>query len=295
MSESARTLLLASVAGSARRHERLDDADASRAVERCLKRIERAVESCGGRLVFALGGEAMAVFAQAADALQAADEMQLRVGEMTPQAGIRLALRVGLAHGAFDEHDEAEQALGATQRAAAHLAGQAQAGQVLLCPATRAALPVPWSLRTREVGTVALAGRVAAMRVFELTSGAPAVASTATGAAFCLRYGDRVWRLDERRPAISVGRDAANDVEVRDRRASRRHATIEKRGDHVYLVDHSSNGSYVTNKGQNEVFVRASEFLLHGSGVISFAASSASLGADCAQFDEHGARRDVPE
>lgn len=292
MSEPARTLLLASVAGSVRRHERLDGADASRAVDRCLKRVERAVELSGGRLVCALGGEAMAVFAQPEAALQAADEMQQRVAEMAPQAGVRLALRVGLAYGPFGDDEAGGTAYGGvTQRAAAHLAGQAQAGQVLLCQATHAALSQPWSLRTREVGAASLAGRVAAMRVFELASGAPA--SAASG-GFRLRYGDRVWRIDEHRPTISVGRDASNDVEVRDRRASRRHATIEKRGEHVYLVDHSSNGSYVTVKGQGEVSVRASEFLLHGSGVISFATSAASAGADCMLFDEHGGRDDPP-
>lgn len=291
MSEPTRTLLLASVAGSARRHERLDDADASRAVERCLKRVERAVESFGGRLVCTLGGEAMAVFAQPDDAVQAAYEMQQRVAEMTPQAGVRLALCVGLAHGALDDDEGGESAYGgATQRAAAHLAGLAQAGQVLLCQATRAALSAPWSLRTREAGTVSLADRVAAMRVFELASSAPVVVSSG---GVCLRYGDRVWQVDERQPAISVGRDASNDIEVRDRRASRRHATIERRGDQVYLVDHSSNGSYVTTQGQSEVFVRASEFLLRGSGVISFAAPAASAGSDCAQFDEHGGRDDA--
>ncbi len=286
MSMPARTLLMVSVAGSVRRHERLDDADAARAVDRCRKRVERAVGAFHGRLVEVLGGEAMAVFETPVDAVQAACEMQRHVGEMTPLAGVRLALRIGVAHG---EPADAVAGEGpgddAARICAAHLAGHAQAGQVLLCPATQAALPGPWQSRTREVGAVSLAGRVAAMRVFELASGAPAAASAQR---FCLRYGDREWCLDAHRPAISIGRDAGNDVEVRDRRASRRHATIERRGDHVYLVDHSSNGSYVSIKGQGEVFVRASEFLLHGAGVISFAASAASAGADCAQFDEHG-------
>ena len=286
MSTPARTLLMVTVAGSVRRHERLDDADAARAVERCRKRVERAVGAFHGRLVDVVGGEAMAAFVEPVDAVQAAREMQQRVGEMTPLAGVRLALRIGLAHGVRDEAATGERASGdATQCTAAHLAGHAQAGQVLLCLATHAALPGPWQSRTREVGALALAGRVAPMRVFELASNVPAAASTER---FWLRYGDRVWRLDEHRPTISIGRDAGNDVEVRDRRASRRHATIERRGDHVYLVDHSSNGSYVSTKGQGEVFVRASEFLLHGAGVISFAASAASAGADCAQYDEHG-------
>ena len=285
MSMPARTLLMVSVAGSVRRHERLDDADAARAVDRCRKRVERAVEAFHGRLVEVVGGEATAVFERPADAVQAAYEMQQRVGEMTPLAGVRLTLRIGLAHGVLGEAAAGERASGdATHSSAAHLAGHAQAGQVLLCQATHAALPGPWQSRTREVGAVSLAGRVAAMRVFELASSVPAAASAER---FCLRYGDREWRLDEHQPAISIGRDAGNDVEVRDRRASRRHATIERRGDQVYLVDHSSNGSYVSSKGQGEVFVRAGEYLLHGAGVISFAASAASPGADCAQFEEH--------
>lgn len=126
MNAPACTLLLVSVAGSVRRHERLEDADAARTVERCLKRVERAVGAFHGRLLEVLGGEAMARFAHAEDALQAACEMQKTVAEMTPQVGVRLALRIGVAHGACADTEGEGVCGGDTYHAAAHLAGQAQ-------------------------------------------------------------------------------------------------------------------------------------------------------------------------
>ncbi|HNH93222.1 FHA domain-containing protein, partial [Accumulibacter sp.] len=75
------------------------------------------------------------------------------------------------------------------------------------------------------------------------------------------------------------------EIPVRDRRASRHHARIERRDDQFVLSDLSTNGTFVTIKGEPELFLRREAFVLRGSGIISFAASASTQDADIAEFE----------
>ena len=86
-------VLFADVAGSSALYERLGDAEALRAVERCLNRVERAAASYGGRLIKTIGDGAMIVFDSAETGLLGACEMQQRVGDLPPVSGVKLAVR----------------------------------------------------------------------------------------------------------------------------------------------------------------------------------------------------------
>ena len=57
---------------------------------------------------------------------------------------------------------------------------------------------------------------------------------------------------------------------------SRAHAMIERRRDKFILIDHSSNGTYVTVDGEPEVQLCRDELLLRGHGWISFGQSKAT-------------------
>jgi len=69
---------------------------------------------------------------------------------------------------------------------------------------------------------------------------------------------------------LTLGRDQQNDVMIADRKASRLHARIERRRDKFVLVDHSSNGTYVTVEGEPELTLRREELVLRGRGRVSF-------------------------
>src|SRR6185436_1591515 len=85
-----------------------------------------------------------------------------------------------------------------------------------------------------------------------------------------LRYDNREWRF-EGPGELSFGRDADCDVVVADRKASRRHARIERRRDKFVLSDQSSNGTWVRFGGETEGLVlRREELLLRASGLICF-------------------------
>ncbi len=296
--EKIQSVLFADVSGSARLHEKLGDAEALRAVDRCLKRMERGVEGFGGRIVKTVGGELMALFEQPDDATQSAIEMQQRVADLPPVSGVKLAIRVGFSHGPVVEGDG--EFLGETVTAAARLAGLAKPGQVLTSIQGLDALSPAFKLWARDLGSAAGKGKTTGIKVFEIAQPpevVPPVANfappsdkanndAAKGARLYLRYNGEVIVLDGRKRFINMGRGTDSDILIRDRRASRHHARIERRGDVFVLSDNSTNGTFVTLSGELELLLRGEECVIHGKGVICFAGPATSADADCAEFEQ---------
>jgi hypothetical protein len=106
-----------------------------------------------------------------------------------------------------------------------------------------------------------------------------------------VHHGAQEFLLGAERPALLLGRDAACDVVLTDPKASRQHARIEKRRDKFFLVDQSSNGTYLTFEGDPEIGLRREEAMLRRSGRIVFGHSAAEPTTDVVTFAEAAARR----
>ena len=286
-----RTVLFANVSGSARFHEKLSDAEAVRAVDRCIKRMERAIEGFGGCIIKAVGDEIMVSFDSVDEAFQAAVDMQQRVADLPPVSGVKLAVRVGFSHGTVNEEDGS--LIGETVDTAARLAGLALPGQVLASLQAQSKLSPPLKKSTRDVSSTLAKSKLLGMAVFELISSDSttldvkiADSPELQNAPLRLRHSGKVIMLDDNKPVILMGRDADSDVLIHDRRASRHHAQIERRGDRIFLIDKSTNGTFVTMADKPELFLRRQECVLYGKGTICFAASASSPSADYAEFDQ---------
>ncbi|MBL8413725.1 MAG: adenylate/guanylate cyclase domain-containing protein [Propionivibrio sp.] len=290
------SVLFADVSGSVRLHERLVDAEALRAVDRCLKRMERAVEVFGGRIVKTVGDELMAVFDKADEALQAAIEMQQRVADLPPVSGVKLAIRVGFSHGPVNV--KAGSYAGETVNAAAQLSGLAKPGQVLTSLQAQSTLSPLLKKSTHDLGSVEARGKSPGMNIFEtvdpITSTPVAkIAEVADerngysqrGLFLRLRYGAKVVTLNDKKRIIRMGRGMESDIVIHDPRASRNHARLESQGDRVVLIDNSTNGTFVTMNGKPELFLLNEEFAIHGKGLICFADSASNPDADSAEFE----------
>jgi len=297
-SERELAILFADVSGSTQLYEKLGDAEALYAVDRCIKRMERAVEGFHGRVVKTIGDEVMAVFDTAEEAFNAASEMQQRITDLPPVSGVKLAIRLGFHFGPVIE-DKGDY-FGDTVNTAARLAGLAKAGQALTSGDAVARLPELLRLSTRDLDQMSVKGKVEGLHVHEvlwqegeeLTMKAPSIrGSAASGTAapspvrLCIRYAGEIMVLDDKRSSLSMGRDATCDLVIRDRRASRNHGKIEKRGDKFVLTDISTNGTHVEFRGEPEFFLRREDLVLRGSGRFSFAAPVNSDGADIAEFE----------
>jgi class 3 adenylate cyclase len=271
-------IVFADVSGSTGLYEKLGDAGALAAVDRCVDAMKRATLLNKGRVVKTIGDEVMAVFDSAAQGFQAASEMQQRIDELAPPApGVKLAIRAGFHFGpALLENDDV---FGDTVNTAARMAGIAKANQIITTAETVAALPELLRESCREIDALAVKGKAENVNVCEVmwqegaeltmmsTRMAPAAPSEIR---LKLRYGGAEVVLGPARPLVSLGRDAGCDIVVRDPRASRSHAKIERRRDKFVLVDMSSNGTYVTFDGEAELVLKREEIILRGNGRVVF-------------------------
>ena len=266
-------VLFADVSGSTRLYETLGDERALATVARCVVLMRDACDGHGGRVIKTIGDGVMAVFPIADDAAQAAVAMQAHIAAEPFDA--RVALRIGFHFGAALESDG--DVFGDSVNIAARLAGIAHALQVITSGGTAAMLS-PWlRARTRALASLTVKGKAHDLDVWELLweDSADDLTTLSTRVAVSrarlrVRHGAREIVLDESQPTLAFGRDAQNDVVINDRLASRLHGRIERRRDRFVLVDHSSNGTFVTPDGEAEIPLRREEFVLRGRGRISF-------------------------
>lgn len=270
-------ILFADVVGSTRLYEKLGDAEAKHAIERCLKRVGRAVEATGGRVVKTIGDEVMAVLPDAAAAMKASTDMQERVTALPPVSGIQLAIRVGFHAGAVIE--EGGDYFGDTVNIAARLAALARPNQILAGGASLDGVSPLLRQATRTLEPVSVKGKRDPVPVSEVIWQAdadltmlsvPPAPTSAPGVRLKLVYRASVVELGPERESALLGRDLRCDLVIADPKASRQHARIERRGDRFVLVDQSTNGTWVGFAGEPEVKLQREEIILRGSGRISF-------------------------
>ena len=292
------SILTVGISGSARLHEKLGASEASWAIDRSMKRVVRTIEAFGGVQLKANDDEAMASFDSVDASLQAAVEMQQRVADLPPVSGVKIAIRVGISCG--NVNNDSQTVDDEVIKEAAMLAGLAKPGQILGSRKISRLISPALMPRLSDYQLPLAAVSGAEEMVLEVSVNEPVPCSDlpeqktldsdpseASPRKGCLRllYCGEMVLLNDSKTSIRLGRDSTCDIAIRDRRASRLHATIERRGNIIVLIDRSANGTYVTIDSATEQFVRHNECVLHGRGFISLAASSEEADADLVEFE----------
>ena len=299
------TIVRGEIIGGTRLVARLGRTEAAHAVDRCLKRVERVVAGFRGKLLRSGDGQTTTAFLTPEEACLAAIEMQRRVTDLPPVSGVKLTIRLGV-HGAADE-DGAASVAGQLLELA--LPDQIMCSKEIILNVARST-----GIRVRDLNQVELSGG-GAFQVMELIwhqVSEDEVPSTLTSTAllafenlentassrvhlddhshdvsrrFCMRFNGRAHLLDEKNPFITLGREFHNDVIIDDSKVSRHHARIERRDGRFYLVDTSTNGTFVTFANEPEVFLRMESMPLRGAGIFSFGVSARDANIGVAEFE----------
>jgi hypothetical protein len=191
--------------------------------------------------------------------------------------------------------DQKTQVSGAIDACVKMLA-RAQSGEVVTNRATAQQLQNPFRSQPAQGGTpqdgifliskgfmqaMASAPAPAASSAPEFVPDVPPEASTAatqlvrrsapkesSTRALKLKMGSVQIAVDDNKPTVTIGRDVSNDLVVTDSMASRMHARIELRAGKFYLVDSSSNGTFVSPEYSQKFKVSQGERQLSGAGFI---------------------------
>ncbi len=273
-------VLHAEVAGKLQLSERLGPTEAAYAMERCLNRITHCARRHSASRTDVFEDRLIARFPAPTLTLLAAREMLERIRALLPMKGIKLTLRAGavMVRDAEACNEPAEN----LARSVAELVSDPDG--VLVSSALRDALPAPLLLRLAplEAGKDGKpCGPVFKLADTSLPTPAELRKHTRTQPpTLWIGHQGRSWTLDEDHPPLLVGRDPANHIVVDDQFTSRQHARIEWQNNRFYLIDTSTNGTYLLESGGPERFVRGERQALgeHGHFACGQPAESAESG-----------------
>jgi len=265
-------VLFADIAGSTSLYEKQGDRVALARISTCLTRLSAATEKIGGRVVKTIGDEVMCAFADAADAVRAATEMQL--AQQAARDG--LGLRVGFHFG--DVIQRNGDVFGDSVNVAARVAALAKAGQILMTSATLQKLPSYMRSGARPMGQIGVRGKEQPLDLCEfvwswadnltMVDGVHPVARADGHGRLRIEHGSVVREFSGSGSVLCFGRDTGNDIVVDCPKASRQHGRIEVRQSGFVVVDQSTNGTYIMQDAGGEILLRREEALLQGAGAI---------------------------
>jgi class 3 adenylate cyclase len=293
MSTNEMSVLFADISGSTRLYDTLGDTQAKKLVDECIGIMRDIVARYKGRVIKTIGDEVMCVLPDADSGHLAAADMQLRISALEIVGNVRRAIRVGFHCGPVIE--ENNDVFGDTVNMAARMAGLAKGMQIITTRATVDKLSAPLRSSTRGIAALSVKGKGDDVDVCEVIWQATDDLTMATASIAAvkpvklqLRHGAKALTLEQANSGISIGRDAGCQVVLADRMASRVHARIERRRDKFFLIDQSTNGTFVNFAGEAEIVLRREEVMLRGQGRIAFGHSMAESAEETLDFEVQG-------
>lgn len=284
-------VLFADVVGSTRLYDSFGDTIAKQMIDECLAVLRAVVQQYGGRVIKTIGDEIMCVLPSADSGCLAATDMHHKIMALPMVSKVKRSVRIGFHYGPVIE--ENNDVFGDTVNLAARMAGLAKGMQIITTDATVACMSPMLQLSTRSIAALSVKGKGDEVNVSEviwqggeeLTMSTASISVTASKAvSLKLEHQGRSWTLDHAHAAMVLGRDAQCDVVIADRNASRQHARIECRRDKFFLVDQSTNGTFVAFAHEAEVVLRREEIMLRGTGRIGFGHSVDTPDAELVAF-----------
>jgi hypothetical protein len=271
------TVLLADLRRDASRlYQTAGPTKALHAIRECLAVLERTAWEGGATFVRTTGDEVMALFPAPAAAADAATAMQMAAEALAPVAATKLGVRIAFQTGPVMVRNG--DVLGDTVSMTARLIEEAQKEQIITSRDTAAALGHSYRNRMRTVRPSQALDPVSSLGLCEFvwrvnentTRLGPVTPRPVRHSTLRLQYGiTEVLAKGEHNP-VSLGRDFQCGVIILDDLASRRHCTIEQRGGEFVLIDHSTNGTYVSEEGEAEVHVHQASHTLRRHGWLAF-------------------------
>jgi adenylate cyclase len=279
--ERETTVVFADILGGADLVAKAGDAAGTASLAACIEQIRKAAQGAGGRVINRAADKLMVLMPNPDTAADAAAAMHTAM-DTFPQGETKLALGIGFHHGPVIQKDN--EVFGDTVNLAAKLVEQAANGQIITTRETASHLSPLYRAWMRKLYSIDIKGRSGQVALCELVwradDNATLFASKRTTrvatTTLTLIYKDKTIVRRRDRDSVTIGRDPNCGIQIADDQASRLHCTIERRQDKWFLIDHSTNGTYVTVDGAQEVLVQREEFTLSGRGRVTCGQPSVS-------------------
>lgn len=272
-------VLFADICGSTALYDKFGDQQARQLIAHCVTTMVTQLPAYHGILIKTIGDEIMCTFPTAEAGLQAACALQIAVQESDYQAGHKLHIRVGFHYG--DVIQEAGDVFGDTVNVAARIAGAARADQIMTSQAVVDALPRFLQAKTQQIMSAGFKGKQEELDIFlvlwqdeddgRTRINIPAPRSQKNDSQLLLSYGGKTLVVNKAHNVLVVGRGEQCDIVISNGFASRQHARFEFRFNKFFIVDQSTNGTYIRLADGTISHITREEMLLPTSGTASLA------------------------
>ena len=300
-------VLFADICGSTALYDHLGDTLARQLIAQCIGTMTREMSAHQGVLIKTIGDEIMCTFPSAEAALNAACAMQHAIGNSRANDQHPMHVRIGFNYG--DVIIESGDAFGDTVNVAARIAAITRANQIMTTQSAVEALPPALREKTRKIMRANLKGKQEqfdiSLVIWELDDmmstriGTPSFRKPQDNAdEMSLTYRSQLLKVNKERMSVILGRGDTCDIIVQNNFASRQHIRIEMRSSKFFLVDQSTNGTFIKLKDGNVTYICREEMLLQGSGTISMGQSYADNPVDLIEFSitaVHAPRNDATQ
>ena len=277
LADSQCAIMFADIAGSTRLYNQLGDYRAELLISRRIATMRDITANHNGRVIKTIGDEIMCQFPTAVQATFAAKEMH--IDKATDHQDEALDIRIGLHFGNTIEKDG--DIYGDAVNIAARMAAIAKTNQIITTENFIRLLNRDLTNDTRLFDNTRVKGIDKEIKIYQILWEEDNVTTYATtqhiqqimqvkvSIVFKFNGKERFYTGSDIITPLSIGRDNSCDITIDSKFASRSHVNLEFRRGKFVLVDHSTNGTYVKFKQQNEVFIRREEIPLMGEGYIS--------------------------
>ncbi len=280
-------VLFADIARSTHLYEVLGDKKAKTLISDCLSTLSNAASRFQGSVIKTIGDEILCTFPDADKAVSAGKAMHEAIDLIPINDGIPANIYVGIHFGpVIMENDDI---FGDTVNLAARMVAMAKQRQIITTEQTVELLNNELMHTVKYIDKITVKGKSGETKIYEVVweeQEATSIFRATSISLFpskdatvnlILQYHDTIVTVDRNRPVVTLGRQIHNDIIVDDSPVSRSHARIEYRRGKFFLVDQSTNGTYIHEEGKERVRVRQTEMPLTGKGIISL---GTKLGSD---------------
>jgi adenylate cyclase len=262
-------VLFVDICGSTRLYSDLGNDRARRIVADCIGRLSSVTLEQGGRVVQIMGDGLLCTFPTADSAFCATTAMRDIQKDREP------AIHAGFHFGSVLAAGET--IYGDAVNIAARVANLAKAGEIIITKETVTHLSSSLRDQTRLLGRVSVKGKPEPILAYavvanetDITAYQPRTDQTLVQSAeLSLTYKEHQVSLDAWLVEFVIGRNPSCDLVVDDTYASRRHASIECRRGKFFVLDHSTNGTYVGRLDGETTVLRREALQLEGAGFLS--------------------------
>jgi adenylate cyclase len=279
-------IMFVDVCGTSDLIDTLGNARAQAATASLQALASSTAERHSGKIIKTTNTQVMCVFATPDEAATAAvATQQAASGAIQTQPA---AVRIGFHYGPVIHHEA--DVFGDAVNMAARVLSHAKPGQILLTSDTAQELQQSAG-ELRLIGATHVKGKAQPVNLLELmwehenvTKANSRLNAKSADVHLIARFGQTTLELCSTRPVLQMGRAESNDFVVPGPLVSRLHARIEQRRSRFYLVDQSSNGTFLRLQGQPEIMLRRDEAVLTSSGLISLGMPTSDASQLCLHF-----------